>query len=114
MKPLSGLDVHLAVNGQHLPELGDDANEQQKPENPSTYVEATSACTFSVELLFGPDFPYSNDDIRCAVLLDGKEATAVVDHPPHTGSKTVNGVVTRHADEFSLERFVFADLRTSQ
>ena len=114
MKPVPGLDVHLVVNGQHLPELGDDTDEPQKPENPSSYVEATSGSTFCVDVLFGPEFPYANDDIRYAISLDSREVAAFLSHPPHTGSKTIKGVVTRNADLCTLERFVFADLRTSQ
>jgi len=109
------VEVHLLVDGQYLPEYGDDADATPTPNKQSTYVEATSGSIFSIEVRFGPRFAYHNSDISCAISLDGHGATSRIFYPKGNDfACVVNGVWTSQAGQWSEQKFTFADLETGK
>jgi len=115
MQLKQGIEVHLKVNGEYLPESAAETGECPAgvATKVSAYVEATSGCTFSVDLRFRSFFHHRRDDIDCRVFVDGQRTESSVASPRKHKHTIIEGSRSSTGGRWVLRRFMFADLHTS-
>ena len=114
-----GLVVKLKMDGKDLQEYDDESFDEDAAENANTtvkYVEAVAGAHFTVNLRAHSHFAHKNNDLRMAVLLDGKLLTgSVYRAQPEVWyvKKTVKGLERKTQSGWQMEKLTFADLATS-
>lgn len=113
----NGLTVKLRVNGNDLTEYDQGDQDGGEPNTSVCYVEAVPGANFSIELRAQQRFPYRSYYIRSAVKLDGVAAQSTIYSPDYANEimrRSEAGVYNGGPNSGTLERFTFAELKTSK
>ena len=136
MAKLKGLNVHVKVNNEHLPEYeddeqgevgadeatdygdSDDADNNDRDENPlqnkiTKYVEAVSGTAFEMDFEREHDYShYGGTGLIFEVVLDGKQMNGTILYDDrHTTFR--EGRRRCYKGRWTLERFRFTDILIS-
>jgi hypothetical protein len=109
-----GLEAEVVVDGKPLREYND--SDPSPPKTVSKYVEVTSGAEFEIRYRFRAPFP-RNRTVSMKVTVDGREMDEPLIPPRDLFDKkghTSAGPISTNGEQFSVQRFCFSDLETSE
>jgi len=114
------VEVKVLVNGEVAQEYNDGDGESCGPKIITKYIEAISGAEFAVQFELKHSFWFRCALIRFDIAIDGKSLDATFarkqsfEGRPQGSLVTLNGIRRSHGITWSLEKFCFSEIKTSQ
>lgn len=114
------VEVKVLVNGEAAQEYNDDDEGSCGPKTITKYIEAITGAEFGVQIELKPSFRFPSELLCCYISIDGKQLNSTVFRKerfmvlPRGQKATFKGITRSHGVTWSLEKFKFAEVKTSQ